>query len=577
MNQDDFKDKLLKYAEFQIEEKQRKSGAIIKKENPIYAIYVRKSTESDEKQVDSIDSQFERCIRYARQANLKIFRDEPFKEEKSAFESDKRVVFDSLLKEISQKNRRFNSILAFTPDRLSRNMKEAGILIDMLDKGQIVDMKFAAFHFENDYNGLMNLGIHFVMAKQYSDNLSVHTHKGIQKKVESGKGLATPKLGYRFQSKENRYFRPDGKNYQLVKDAFQMALEGKTQAEIAKYLNTMKFKFRDKLRIMSENPVSRMLKDPFYAGVFVFGNEIANMQNADPLFEPIITPREFFLIREILEGKTRTFSPFQSTTILLQDLVTCSFCGSIMKPSDKNKGKTKKYLRVGCNKVNCERNTRDDNGKRKYRKDLRGYIIFDVIEEILKDGIKVDEKLFDRYKHGAVRQIILEREEVSKHSVNIKRQITELNNEIKGLEESLFNADDKTLMKRINEKINDLEQAKDQLLNRQIKIDEQLLLLESHIENETKISYEKFAELFEYANGVIQNSNNMYIVQNLIKTIFSNFSVDHEKVVAVGINPIFEGYLKLGSISNGVASGTRTHDNSLHRRALYQLSYGHHN
>src|SRR5690606_138178 len=139
-------------------------------------------------------------------------------------------------------------------------------------------------------------------------------------------------------------------------------------------------------------------------------------------------------------------------------------------------------------------------GKRQYRKDLRGHIIFDVIEEILQEGIKVDLKLFDRYKLGAVRQIILEKDEIDSQLIAIKKQSTELNNEIRAVGENLFQANDKSLMKRLNDKLNELEDTKSKLLDKQITMEESAKLIEKHIKNQTRISYEKFAELFEYAN-----------------------------------------------------------------------------
>lgn len=52
-------------------------------------------------------------------------------------------------------------------------MKEGGEIIDMIDVGEILDLKFVTHHFTADPNGKMLLGMAFVLSKQYSDKLSV--------------------------------------------------------------------------------------------------------------------------------------------------------------------------------------------------------------------------------------------------------------------------------------------------------------------------------------------------------------------------------------------------------------------
>jgi hypothetical protein len=51
-------------------------------------------------------------------------------------------------------------------------MLEAGILIDMVDRGVISDLRFCTQQFSKDANGKMLLGMAFVLSKQYSDKIS---------------------------------------------------------------------------------------------------------------------------------------------------------------------------------------------------------------------------------------------------------------------------------------------------------------------------------------------------------------------------------------------------------------------
>jgi len=76
-----------------------------------------------------------------------------FIEKESAWKPHKRKVFKAMIKELSYKNparRRADGILAWHPNRLSRNALEAGIIVQMLDDEFIKDLYFPAYSFHND-------------------------------------------------------------------------------------------------------------------------------------------------------------------------------------------------------------------------------------------------------------------------------------------------------------------------------------------------------------------------------------------------------------------------------------------
>lgn len=73
------------------------------------------------------------------------------------------------------KNGKYDGIIAYAPDRLARNMKEAGEMLDMVEDGIIKDLKFPTFHFERETNSMLSLGLNFLLAENYSTNLSYHT------------------------------------------------------------------------------------------------------------------------------------------------------------------------------------------------------------------------------------------------------------------------------------------------------------------------------------------------------------------------------------------------------------------
>jgi DNA invertase Pin-like site-specific DNA recombinase len=91
-------------------------------ERPLnYVIYARKSTEDNERQYRSIKDQITDCQLLAKINGLKV-AGTPFVESKSAKVSGIRPIFKELLKQV--KKGEIDGIIAWHPDRLSRNMLE---------------------------------------------------------------------------------------------------------------------------------------------------------------------------------------------------------------------------------------------------------------------------------------------------------------------------------------------------------------------------------------------------------------------------------------------------------------------
>ena len=118
----------------------------------------------------------------------------PVIEEKSAKSPNNRPLFRQMIKDI--RAGKYDGILAWNPDRLARNMLEAGTIIDMIDQGVIKDLKFVTHYFTKDANGKMLLGMAFVLSKQYSDKLSQDVTRGVRSRFSKGGKTPTPKHGY---------------------------------------------------------------------------------------------------------------------------------------------------------------------------------------------------------------------------------------------------------------------------------------------------------------------------------------------------------------------------------------------
>jgi len=179
---------------------------MLPKERCRYVMYLRRSTDNEDKQVRSIEDQEVECRALAEQKGLKVRDEDIISENASAKKSGNRPQFEEMLRGF--KSGKYQGLIAWSPDRLSRNMKEAGEIIEMIDENEIQDLHFKTQTFENTPTGKMMLGILFATSKQYSDNLSVNVSRGIEGNARDGKYNGIIKKGY-YVDPLSGHFMPD--------------------------------------------------------------------------------------------------------------------------------------------------------------------------------------------------------------------------------------------------------------------------------------------------------------------------------------------------------------------------------
>ena len=148
-----------------------------------YFLYIRKSTDEEDRQVLSLEAQLDECKEFVEREGLEIM--ETFIEKKTA-KVPGREVFNALLNKIEGGLPHLFGILAWNPDRLSRNSVDGGKIIYLLDTGKLAGLKFPTFAFENTPSGKFFLSIALSNAKYYVDNLSENVRRGNKAKLRRG-------------------------------------------------------------------------------------------------------------------------------------------------------------------------------------------------------------------------------------------------------------------------------------------------------------------------------------------------------------------------------------------------------
>lgn len=264
-----------------------------------YVIYVRKSTDETGKQIRSTEDQITECVEFAKRNGLNFSG--IIDEAESAKEPNIRPKFRKVLNDVS--SGKYQGIIAWHPDRLARNMKEAGEVIDLVDKDIIKDLKFVSFTFNNDPSGKLLLGVTFALSKEYSDKLSVNVKRGNRLSMAEGKLVSGSKHGY--VKDVNGYLRPDGQNFVLLKQAFNMRLEGKTLEQTSDFLVENKYFHRNivgskECYKMTKQKIKVILIGPVCVGIVQHGENTVNLlKHYD--FVPLITVEQFMTINHLSE------------------------------------------------------------------------------------------------------------------------------------------------------------------------------------------------------------------------------------------------------------------------------------
>src|SRR5579859_89439 len=481
-----------------------------------YVLYARKSTDDSQKQVRSINDQIAECRQLAERIGLHIA--DVITEKKSAKKPGLRPLFRQMLKDI-QKGK-YDGILAWHPDRLARNMKEGGAIIDMIDENYMKDMKFVMHHFSTDANGKMLLGMAFVLSKQYSDNLSQNVLRGVRRNFAEGKSSAY-KHGYKRD--EEGIYRPHPTYFPLIRKAWEMRIAEESLETISQFLRDTGYgrEIRKRFVQPTMQRLSDVFKDPFYYGVLIQANQQVDLRTVYTNFQAMITEQEYIAVQRISDTRT---VPFKQKTkrapyLPLKMLLTCLYCSNHLTPG-ASKGKTKRYLFYRCDGRYCVRKER--NSKR----NIRGKVIFDNILRFIQDNFHFDEEDYQAYLQGLH---ILSKSEQEKLLVDIHSKESLLRDtrvQKRDIAYKLLQERHPTVRAINEERLAELESTEERLQEEVAKLKQRLP--DPH---QSTLSIKEFLNTIK--NAVLEIQSDDPVIRDMIcRKLFLNFSVGDQEIVS---------------------------------------------
>ncbi len=375
-----------------------------------YCLYARKSTEAEDKQVLSIESQVKEMLALAEKDNLKVV--EIKKEAHSSKEVGQREIFNQMLTDVREG--KYNGILTWAPDRLSRNAGDLGSLVDLMDQKLLLEIRTYGQRFTNSPNEKFLLMILCSQAKLENDHKGENVKRGLRAKCEMGWRPGMAPLGYlhdKFAKKGQKRVLIDSDRAPVIKQMFEkVAFEGASGRDLLNWLNKeVEFRTRTGKRIVLSR-IYVILKDSFYYGEFEY--PVGSNKWYKGGHDPIITKELFLKAQAELLVPPRRHpgtNDFEFTRLLYCGSCASGICAEEKFKHQKN-GTTHRYVYYHCTRG------KDRNCKEKAIRE----------EELLNQLLRLIDKI-DIYEIGTKEKIIQEVQRYRKFSYGVLNQETNFN------------------------------------------------------------------------------------------------------------------------------------------------------
>lgn len=311
-----------------------------------YGMYLRKSTDTEDRQVQSIPDQKRELEPIITSKNLKLER--VFEEAKSA-KKPGRPQFNELIKMVE--DGKIDGIICWKINRLARNPIDGGKIQWLLQQGILKSIITPGKEYLPSDN-VLTMAVELGMANQFVLDLSKDVKRGMKTKVEKGWRPMKAPLGYLNdkngeQGKKKIFVDPE--KFKLVRKMWDELLTGAySVAQIIEKANEEWGVRNQRGKKLNRSTVYRIFTNPFYYGEYTYNGEVFIGKHT-----PMITKDEFDRAQIIL-GKAGRPRP-KHKRLPFTGLIRCGECGCSIICDEKLKivkseNITKTYLYHRCSK-----------------------------------------------------------------------------------------------------------------------------------------------------------------------------------------------------------------------------------
>ena len=219
---------------------------------------------------------------------------------------------------------RIRIILVEKTDRLYRNLKD-WVMLDELDVEIHLVKEGAVLSRDSRSSEKFMHGIKVLMAKNYIDNLSEETRKGMLEKAEQGIWPSAAPLGYRNVAGANgkRVIEPDPDVVPQIMKLFEWyAAGGMALRDLVKKAREAGFSYRKSGQSVPTSTVHKILRNRLYMGEFVWNGRVYQGSH-----QPLVTRELWERVQDILDGRNASKHRRVKHDFAFSGLIACGHCG----------------------------------------------------------------------------------------------------------------------------------------------------------------------------------------------------------------------------------------------------------
>jgi DNA invertase Pin-like site-specific DNA recombinase len=297
-----------------------------------------------------------------------------------------------------RKTARCRTVLVEKTDRLYRNLRD-WVTLDELDLEIHLVKEGAVLSHESRSSEKFIHGIKVLMAKNYIDNLSEETRKGMIEKAEQGIWPSYAPLGYRnvVAPDGKKIIAPDAALAPAVARMFERYATGKHSGrDIARMAVLDGLVFRKSRTPMPQATVYKILRNRIYTGDFDW-----NGKTYKGTHSPVVSKELWQRVQDILDRRFAKKHRVVKHDFAFSGLISCGRCGCSLVAEIK-KGRYVYYHCTGWKGKCPDRYTREEILEEQFAELLRGLSFDTEVLDWVSDALReshVDER---RYHDEAI-------------------------------------------------------------------------------------------------------------------------------------------------------------------------------
>jgi len=311
------------------------------------AIYARKSTESDDRQVLSLDAQ----LHWANETCARLGVGNPlvFTEARSA-KTPGREAFGRLMRAVTAGQ--IDTIVCWKADRLARNAADAGTVLFALESKHLRRIVTADGTYADDADSELMLGILLGFSAKYSKDLSKNIRRGMEEKLRRGEWSWTAPVGYKNVrlAGDRAIIAVDELTAPYVRQLFELAATGDYSLNDLVRITRHVWKLQKPIRRsnstrlgLSHTTIDHILRNPFYKGLLVVKGEVYAASHP-----PLVSQELFDAVQRARTQRGNTARRPSRRELLFAGLLRCPLCGRVLVGSITKSKSGKPYTYYAC-------------------------------------------------------------------------------------------------------------------------------------------------------------------------------------------------------------------------------------